>query len=400
MPDDHLMDIDPLAARAADAPLRVWLEPGYDHGRWGAWLLEWPGCFTWGSTREGAQGRCAAAAWRFAEWLERHAETRPPVPLGRPEIVEEVAPTSVDGYERNATFDHDRRAISEDELERSLRWIGFAHVDLVDAAQRVAAFEASGGSLRMETRDADAVAAGAEEGREARAVVRHVAGAETWLASRLDRTLRFDAVDPDDDLDAYVEQTNAWAIERLRELWRRDPALSSVDGKGESWTLAKVLRRQIYHLRDHTDELERRLALADGWLDRVRLVVDGDVPAPELIELGAAGGMYGMRRLGAERLVRALRGSVRTVAAFDGERLIGFARLVGDGVSLAYVSFVVIHPDWQDRGLGRRVMDALLADREEDKFILEARVGAEPFYERLGFETISWAMVRRRHSRS
>src|SRR5262245_15321838 len=129
------MNVDSSVARTLDAPLRVWLEPGYDHGRWGAWLLEWPGCFTWGSTREGAQGRCAATAWRFAEWLERHGEPRPPVPLARPEIVEEVAPTSVGGYERNATFGHDRRAVSADELERSLRWIGYAHEDLVDVAR-------------------------------------------------------------------------------------------------------------------------------------------------------------------------------------------------------------------------------------------------------------------------
>ncbi len=390
--------MDSLAARVVEGPIRVWLEPGYDHGRWGAWLLEWPGCFTWGSTREGALGRCAATAWRFAEWLERHTEVRPPVPFGRPEIVEEVAPTSIDGYERNATFDHDRRAVSADEFDRSLRWIGYAHQDLVDAARRVSAFEAGGGSLRSETRETEAVASGADEGREARAVVRHAAGAETWLTSRLDRSLQFDAGDPESDLDAYVEQTHAWALERLRELWKRNPALASVDGKGESWTLAKVLRRQVYHLRDHTDELDRRLALADGSVDRLRIVVDGDVPPEELIELGAAGGMGGMRRLVPERLDRALRGSVRTVAAWDGDRLVGFARLVGDGVSVAYVSFVVVHPDWQDRGLGTRVMEALFADREEDKFILEARVGAEPFYERLGFEPITWAMVKRRHS--
>src|SRR5689334_18112742 len=226
------------APRTIEEPLPVWLEPGHDHGRWGAWLLEWPGCFTWGPTRDGALGRCAATAWRFAEWLERHGEPRPTVALGRAQVVEEVAPTVIDGYERNATFAHDRRAVDEEELERSLRWIGFAHDDLVDAVRRVAAFEANGGRLRTEEREADAVAAGADEGRDARAVVRHVAGAQTWLTSRLDRSLRFDAVDPDNDLDAYVEQTNAWTIERLRELWRRDPALASVDGKGESWTLA------------------------------------------------------------------------------------------------------------------------------------------------------------------
>ena len=202
------------------------------------------------------------------------------------------------------------------------------------------------------------------------------------------------------ELVGFVTAAHAWSVGRLRELWARDAALAGVDGKGESWTLGKVLRRQIYHLRDHTDELERRLDLADGSLERVRLVIDGEVPVDQLVEVAAAGGMYAARRLGRERLARALRGSVRSVAAWDGEQLVGFARLIGDGVSVAYVSLVVVHPDWQDRGLGRRVMETLLDGREEDKFILEARVGAEPFYQRLGFEPIGWAMVRRRSAGS
>jgi ribosomal protein S18 acetylase RimI-like enzyme/predicted RNase H-like HicB family nuclease len=379
-----------------EEPLRVWLEPGYDHGRWGAWLLDVPGCFTWGRSRDGALARVPSAAWRFADWLERHGEPRPHIPPARPEVVEEVPASVVDGYERNATFAVESRPIAEAELERDLRWLDHAHADLVAVADRVARFEESGGRLEPEARDATAVNDGADDGRRAREVIRHAAGAETWLTSRLDRSLRFAGPDPGFDLDGYVRETHAWAVGRLRELWSRDPAFGGVDGKGETWTLAKVLRRQIYHLLDHTDELDRRLSLAEGLVDRVRIQVDGSVPSGELIDLALAGGLGGARRLGEGRLARALAGSVRNVSAWDGDELVGFARLVGDGVSVAYVSFVVIHPMWQDRGLGTRVMDALLEGRQEDKLILEARTGAEPFYERLGFEPISWAMVRRR----
>jgi ribosomal protein S18 acetylase RimI-like enzyme len=311
-------------------------------------------------------------------------------------VVEEVAPVTVDGYERNATFGADARTVTAEELERSLRWLDHAQSDLVDVARRVAAFEDAGGVLDPETRDSEAVAGGADQGRQARAVVRHAAGAETWLTSRLDRSLRFEGIDPDADLDAYVRETHAWARDRLRELWSHDTGVVSLDGKGESWTLAKVLRRQIYHQLDHADELDRRLAMAQGALERLHLETDGSVDAVQLIDLATAGGMAGAGRLGPERLARALRGSAKVVAAWDGDRLVGFCRLVGDGVSVAYVSLVVVHPDWQDRGLGTRLMESLLADREEDKFILEARSGAEPFYERLGFEPITWAMGRRR----
>ena len=212
-----------------------------------------------------------------------------------------------------------------------------------------------------------------------------------WIAAS-----EFTAVDPEQDLDGFVAGAHAWSKERLRELRARDHALSGVDGKGESWTLAKVLRRQVYHLLDHADELDRRLCQAEGCLDRVRIQIDGFVPADALMAMAVTGGIGSARRLGPERLQLALAGSVKNVSAWEGDELVGFARLVGDGVSLAYVSYVVIHPRWQDRGLGRRVMDALLEGREEDKLILEARSGAEPFYERLGFEKISWAMVKRR----
>ena len=45
-------------------PIRVWLEPGYDHGRTGAWMLDWPGCFAWGATREIALARVPSAVSR------------------------------------------------------------------------------------------------------------------------------------------------------------------------------------------------------------------------------------------------------------------------------------------------------------------------------------------------
>ena len=382
---------------APAAPARVWLEPAYDHGRWGAWLLDWPGCFSWGSSRAAALARVPSAVARFTDWLVAHGEPRPVTPSTRSEVIEEVPATASAGYEINATFAADARAVAADELERDLRWLDHAHTDVCAVAERVRRFEEAGGRLPPETRDRDALADGADDGREARAVIRHVAGAETWLASRLDRSFRFAGADPEQDLDAYVEQSHAWARDRLRELWQRDPALSGMDGKGETWTLAKVLRRQIYHALDHVEELDRRLCRAEGCVDRVRIQVDGSVPADQLVDLALAGGLGGAQRLGVERLQRALAASVKNVSAWDGDRLVGFARLVGDGVSVAYVSFVVIHPRWQDRGLGSRVMDVLMAGREEDKLILEARSGAEPFYQRLGFESISWAMVRRRH---
>ena len=93
-------------------------------------------------------------------------------------------------------------------------------------------------------------------------LLRHIGGAEIWLAGRLDPTARYDGPPRDADVRAWLDATRAWALERVREVHAADPARQGMDGKGEEWTLAKVLRRLIYHSLDHLGELDRRLARA------------------------------------------------------------------------------------------------------------------------------------------
>ena len=179
-------------------PIGVWLEPGYDHGRWGAWLLDWPGCFTWGRTRDGALARVPlrAGAIRGVAGAPRGATAR-----SRP-----VGGTCRRGgrcrRRRRATSATRRsrrtpQPSAEDELERSpaLDRVRARRPD--EVAGRVAAFEERRMLRARERGNRRQWRGGAEDGRAARAVIRHVAGAETWLTSRLDRCLRFDGADPD-----------------------------------------------------------------------------------------------------------------------------------------------------------------------------------------------------------
>ena len=61
--------------------------------------------------------------------------------------------------------------------------------------------------------------------------------------------------------DAFLDATHAWAVEQVRRLHATDPAARRTDSKAESWTMAKVLRRLVYHTLDHVGELERRLGV-------------------------------------------------------------------------------------------------------------------------------------------
>ncbi|TFZ07599.1 GNAT family N-acetyltransferase [Ramlibacter humi] len=76
-------------------------------------------------------------------------------------------------------------------------------------------------------------------------------------------------------------------------------------------------------------------------------------------------------------------------------RLVGVGRVLADGCDVAYVCDVAVHPDLQGTGLGRELMDRLLAPCEGyPKILLYAKPGVEPFYRRLGFRRMATAMAR------
>jgi ribosomal protein S18 acetylase RimI-like enzyme len=375
--------------------IRVWLEPEYDHGRTGAWMLDWPGAFCWGPTRHAAMARVVSTVNRFVEWLAEHGEVSgKPIPLVA-EVVDEVsAYRREDGYEVNATFDADRRPVSEAELEATLRQLQYARHDLRTLTEQVDQFESAGHQLPLEKRAPEALNDGASDGRTSHEVLRHLASAETWFASRLDPKTRYDG--PRDDLDAYMQASRAFLVENLRRLQGADPLLTRTDGKGEEWTLAKLMRRTLYHSLDHLDELDRRLAVADRRVDRLRLRKNAELDVTMLKRLLASAGL-GRRALDPDDLTaRMLAGSTETVSAWDDDRLVGFGRLISDEATNAYISTIAIAPKWQDRGLGTRLMGALMDGRENMKLTLDARDGAEGFYERLGFARATSVFVRRR----
>lgn len=87
-----------------------------------------------------------------------------------------------------------------------------------------------------------------------------------------------------------------------------------------------------------------------------------------------------------EMLERAFAHSLAILAAYDGERLIGIIRAVGDGASIVFVQDLLVHPDYQRRGIGSTLLKMLLA--------LFARVSIRAFDGRCG-EDESLLSIRR-----
>ena len=71
----------------------------------------------------------------------------------------------------------------------------------------------------------------------------------------------------------------------------------------------------------------------------------------------------------------------------EGRRLVGLVRVVGDGASIAYVQDLLVHPDWQRRGIGARLLrDAMERFARVRQFLLLADDAPAPraFYEAMG----------------
>jgi putative acetyltransferase len=80
----------------------------------------------------------------------------------------------------------------------------------------------------------------------------------------------------------------------------------------------------------------------------------------------------------------ARRATATTFVAVEGERVIGFADLVGDG----YVDMTFVDPDFGRRGVATTLLEAVVAaaqDRGVRRMTVHASITARPFFERHGF---------------
>lgn len=97
-----------------------------------------------------------------------------------------------------------------------------------------------------------------------------------------------------------------------------------------------------------------------------------------------------------ERFARMMQGADRTVVAWDGGRVVGFARALCDGVSNGYLSMVAVAEDRRGQGVGRALVRHLMGDDPEITWTLRAGRGSEGFWRKMGFAVSEVAMERTR----
>ncbi len=93
-------------------------------------------------------------------------------------------------------------------------------------------------------------------------------------------------------------------------------------------------------------------------------------------------------KLTTEELNSIVSKSYFTVSAYNGEILVGFGRIVSDGILHAMIYEMIIHPKYQLNGIGSEILKMLLKKCKDDNIRdiqLFCAKGKRAFYEKFGF---------------
>lgn len=90
-------------------------------------------------------------------------------------------------------------------------------------------------------------------------------------------------------------------------------------------------------------------------------------------------------------MAQLLPGALSYTSAWDGDRLVGLIRTVGDGCSILYIQDLLVHPDYQCQGIGQALINQTLAATKNIRQILLSTENTEKtvqFYRSVGFVTM------------
>lgn len=91
------------------------------------------------------------------------------------------------------------------------------------------------------------------------------------------------------------------------------------------------------------------------------------------------------------RLFKALKNSSTVITAWDNGRLVGLLRALDDSEMLAYIHYVLVHPDYQGRGIAGTMVEMI---KEKYKEYLYLEIMPEEsknalFYQKHGFQLMA-----------
>ncbi len=90
-------------------------------------------------------------------------------------------------------------------------------------------------------------------------------------------------------------------------------------------------------------------------------------------------------------LEAAIEGSTHVVTARYSDDLLGLARVISDGATIAYLQDVLVRPELQREGVGKALVDAAMAPFthvRQQVLLTDDEPGQRAFYESLGYAEI------------
>jgi GNAT superfamily N-acetyltransferase len=118
---------------------------------------------------------------------------------------------------------------------------------------------------------------------------------------------------------------------------------------------------------------------------QTEILLSDSIATAEVLRLYRANGWSSADK--PEQLLLALRNSHALVTARQSGHLVGLGNAISDGHLVVYFPHLLVHPEHQRQGIGRKMMEALLQRYQGfHQRMLTADGGAVNFYQSLGFE--------------
>jgi hypothetical protein len=225
---------------------KIGLENGIE-GRSLAWGLEQLGLFAYGLTGVEALKNLPAAIQEYRSWIASHdaqfwsdlADVEfEQVETFQVYVIDEQFDLAQDGYEVNAWFLHDWKPLLPEEIERGLTLLAWSRQDLLATVEGL-------DKQTMNTKQAG-------ERWSINGILRHVGGAEWWYLDRLGMAIPREEV-PEEPFER-LEKIRAQLIRVLPGMVGSNQVVG-IDG--EIWSPRKLLRRAVWHERDHTAHIQK-----------------------------------------------------------------------------------------------------------------------------------------------
>jgi len=92
-----------------------------------------------------------------------------------------------------------------------------------------------------------------------------------------------------------------------------------------------------------------------------------------------------------ERLAGAICASLRVVTAWDADRLVGLARVIGDGLTIVYLQDILVAPEYHRSGIGRELFLRVFEpydDVRQKLLLTDDEPGQIAFYRAMGFTEV------------